>query len=120
MPASINLMIWVMVELTRDRRNPTLARDSVRNASKRVAQHLDESFRGGRLGKDSDIREYYKNFERAVRVANSSEQADMARELLDAGRRMRDLRGWETSTWALVMDPQHLSALGYTVLVHTK
>jgi hypothetical protein len=110
--STVKLTIWVMVELLRDRRDPTKPRDSRRHACDRLASHLAECFQGGHVIKFEGIREYYKDFQRAVRRSDSGLE-EQARLVLENARSTRELCGWECSTWALVLDPAQLPALGY-------
>jgi hypothetical protein len=112
----VPLLTWVMVELLRDRRDQTKERASVREAAQRLEQHLKKSFVGGRRIRFEGIRDHYKSFQ--VAVHRSGAEAALARNLLDLARRRRDLYGWETDTWALVMDPWALAAMGYRVVIN--
>jgi hypothetical protein len=111
--STVKLTIWVMVELLRDKRDPTKTRDSVRRACDRLESHLAESFQGGHAVKFEGIREHYKDFERAARRSNSGLEMAQARSLLENARLTRELCGWKCSTWALVLDSTQLPALGY-------
>jgi hypothetical protein len=117
---TIPLVLWVMVELMRDRKEWGRARASARDASARVANHLAECFQGGRVLTTETVRDHYKRFERAMRRSNSGAEAELAKGLLDLARKRRDLLGWQTSTWALVLDPTALAALGYEVVLTAK
>jgi hypothetical protein len=52
-----------------------------------------------------------------MRRSNSGEEARRAKMLLDHARQRRELFGWDTSLWALVLDPAALQALGYEVII---
>jgi hypothetical protein len=117
---SIPLLTWVMVELLRDRRDQTKERASVREAAQRLERHLKKCFVGGRHIRSEGIRDHYKNFQTIAHRSNSGAEANLARNLLDLARRRRDLYGWETDTWALVMDPWALKAMGYRVVINNE
>jgi hypothetical protein len=106
-----------MVELLRDRKDQTRERASVREATRRLEQHLKRCFVGGRRIRFEGIRDHYKRFQATAHRTNSGAEAN-ARNLLDLARRRRDLYGWETDTWALVMDPWALKAMGYRVVIN--
>jgi hypothetical protein len=114
---SIPMVLWLLVELARDRQQGDLSRLSVLQASKRVAEHLTESFRGGRKLTTETIRRHHKRFENVMRRSNSGEEALRAKMLLNNARQRRELLGWDTSLWALVLDPAALQALGYEVII---
>jgi hypothetical protein len=111
------MTLWLLVELARDRQQWGLPRLSVLEASKRVAKHLAECFRGGRQLPPETIRRYHKKFEKVMRRSNSGVEAVRAKMLLDNARQRRDLLGWETSLWMLVLDPDTIRALGYEVVI---
>lgn len=110
---SIPLVLWVMVELMRDRKERGRPRASVRDASGRLAKHLAECFQGGRVLEWETVRDHHKRFGRTMRQSNTGAESELAKGLLDLARKRRDLLGWDTSTWALVIDPTTLAALGY-------
>jgi hypothetical protein len=116
---SIPLMVWVMVELMRDRREAGRERATVRESCKRLEKHLAECFQGGhRLGFEA-IRRHYKKFGMVMRRPNSGVESDLAKGLLENARQRRDLLGWSTSTWMLVIDPNLLEGMGYTGELNT-
>jgi hypothetical protein len=117
---SIPLVLWLMVELMRDRKEWGRPRASARDASVRVAKHLAECFQGGRVLEWETVRDHHKRFERTMRLSNAGAEAELAKGLLDLARKRRDLLGWQTSTWALVLDPTALAALGYEVVFTAK
>ena len=117
---SIPLRLWVMVELMRDRKELGRPRASVRDASARVAKHLAECFQGGRVLTAETVRDHHKRFERVMQRSNSGAEAELAKGLLDLARKRRDLLGWETSTWMLVLDLTALTALGYEAVFTAK
>jgi hypothetical protein len=116
----VPLLIWVMVELLRDRRDQTKERASVREAARRLEQHLGKSFTGGRRIRAEAIRDHYKSFQTTAHRSNSGAEAALASNLLDSARRKRDLYGWETDTWVLVMPPEAFKAAGYQVVINDK
>jgi hypothetical protein len=103
-----------MVELMRDRQQRGLKRLSVFRASERVAEHLAEYFPGaGHLPTAETVRRYHKEFERVM--CRGGDEAELALRLLANARNRRELAGWRTDTYALVIDPAALAALGYEV-----
>ena len=117
---SIPLVLWVMVELMRDREQWGRPRASARGASARVAKHLAECFHGGRVLTTETVRDHHKRFERTMRQSNARAEAELAKGLLDLARKRRDLLGWQTSTWMLVLDLTALTALGYEAVFTAK
>src|SRR5262245_13444524 len=111
------MTFWLLVELARDRQQWGLPRLSVRQASKRVAEHLAETWGGGRKLTAETVRRYHKKFEKVMHRSNSGREALWAKRHLDNARQRRELLGWETSLWALVLDPAKLQALGYEVIL---
>jgi hypothetical protein len=111
------MTLWLLVELARDRQQWGLPRLSVLQASKHVAEHLAESFRGGRKLSGETVRRHHKKFEKVMRRSNSGEEASRAKLLLAHARQRRELFGWDTSLWALVLDPAAIQALGYEVII---
>ena len=116
---SIPRLLWLMVELTRDRKEWGRPRASVREATPRVAKELAECFQGGGRNLPAEtIRRYYKEFERATR--RGGDEAEHAKRVLENARQRRDLFGWDTSTWMLVIDPVTLLTMGYEVTITPK
>ena len=106
----VPMFLWLMVELARDRRRWGKPRASTREAAHRIAEELAECFRGGHELPPETVRRHHKEFERLMR--KGGDEAEFARRLLANARERRDLLGWETSTWLLVIDPVVLAALG--------
>jgi hypothetical protein len=116
---SIARTLWLMVELARDRRRWGKPRASVREAAHRLAEELAECFQGGRELPPETVRRYHKEFDRVMR--RGGDEAELAWWLLENARQCRDLAGWDTNTWLLVMfDPFALAALGFEVTLTTK
>ena len=116
---SIPRFLWLMVELTRDRKEWGRRRATVRETTPRVAKELAECFQGG--GRDlpaETIRRYHKEFERVMR--RGGDEAEHAKRVLEIARQRRDLFGWDTSTWLLLADPWMLAELGYKVVLTAK
>jgi hypothetical protein len=111
------MTLWLLVELARDRKQWGAPRLSVLQASNRVAEHLAEHFKGGRVLSAETVRRHHKKFEKAMRQSNSDEERSLAKARLDNARQRRDLLGWDTSLWMLVLDPAGLQALGYEVTI---
>src|SRR5262249_12886797 len=107
---TIPMVLWLMVELTRDRRRWGKPRASAREAAHRVAEELAECFQGGRVLPPESVRRYHKEFERVMR--RGGQEAELAQRLLEDARERRHLFGWETSTWLLVF-----MALGCEVIL---
>jgi hypothetical protein len=97
---SVSLTLWLMVELMRDRKEQSRARASARDASDRVAKHLAEHFRGGRVLTTETVREHHKRFERVMR--QGGDEAENAKRLLGNARHHRALLAQETSLWVPV------------------
>lgn len=112
---SVLMAMWLLVELKRDKQREGAARSSVRQASEAVAEHLRETWLGGKSLDAETIRGHYKRFEAIVRKSNTGDEALTAGKMLATARFRRDLYGWDTSTWMLVFDPIGLKALGYDV-----
>ena len=112
---TVKLTIWLMVELLRDRRDPKKERVSAREASKRLEQHLAESFRGGHELGWERIRDHHKEFERVARQSNTGDERREADLILAQARLLRELRGWDTSTWSLVIDPADMVGYDWSV-----
>lgn len=118
---SVRMVFWVLVELLRDRREPGHKRASASEAARRLDRHLKECMPGpGREMEWETIRDHYKKFERVMRQSNTGEEAELAQRLLDNARQRRNLFGWDTSTWMLVIDPAMLLAAGYEVTITPK
>jgi hypothetical protein len=98
----LNLYSWVLIELLRDTPNNE-PRRSVRKAAKKLARELRLDWRGGEVKPWETLRDYYKNFDRAM--AADSELAARAHALLEIGRRGRELFGWDASPWQWVIAP---------------
>jgi hypothetical protein len=113
---SISLMVWVLVELMCDRRGAGRERASAREGCKRLAKHLAECFQDGHQLRFENIRRHHKKFGTVMRRSNSGAESDLARGLLENARQRRDLLGWNTSTWALVIDPSLLEVMGYKLV----
>lgn len=110
---SIPLVIWVLVELMRDRSEAGRERASARQGCKLLEKHLAECFQGGhRLGFEA-IRRHYKKFETVMRRSNSGSQSDCAKGFLEYARQRRNVLGWKANTWTLVIDPDWLPLMGY-------
>lgn len=107
----VPLLVWVLVELTRDRRDDR-PRDTVRAACKRLEKKLEADFKGGRVLPWETIRRYYKDFETAVRESNSGEQLAQAESLLAISRERREFLGWDVRPWQFVFDPEIFIAMG--------
>lgn len=116
---NVKMIIWAMVELERDRQDPTRERASERDAACRVAKHLETHFLGGRVLDQETIRRHCKDFNKLIRQSNSGETEAVARRLLQNAREKREIFGWETSTWSLVIDYAALEKLGYRVTIHS-
>jgi hypothetical protein len=111
---SISLMVWVMVELMRDRREAGRERATVRESCKRLEKHLAESMQGGHELRFERLRKHHTKFGTVMQRSDSGALSDLARALLENARQRRDLVGWDNiSTWALVIDPDRLEAMGF-------
>jgi hypothetical protein len=114
---SIPLMMWVLVELMRDRNGrPRL---SVRGGSTRLAKELPKTGAARVLSAET-IRDYHKRFERTMKQANSGEEKKAAEWELEIGRQRREIYGWGTSAWILIADPWDLAARGWSVIINDK
>ena len=100
------MLVWVMAELLRDRRDSGRDRASARDGCKRLEEQLARDFTGGRVLPFNTIHGYYKRFEKR-RSNNGSEKA-LADILLKIGRARRKILGWNASPWILVFDPDPL------------
>lgn len=113
LPEHFPLIVWVMVELMRDRREPGRKRDSERHACKRLSAHLSACFLGGREFEWETLRTYYKRFEREIKQPTLGERARTAERILADARFQRNMFGWEQSVWSLVIKPSALKAHGF-------
>jgi hypothetical protein len=98
---SVKLILWVIVELTRDRQNPSHERWSQRRALMRVEELLAANFLGGRVLTFETIKRHVREFNAIMR--KSAAQRRLANSHLGLARqRRRDRFGWETSPWLLL------------------
>jgi hypothetical protein len=116
--ATVPMALWLMVELTRDRRHWGRPRASVREAAHRLAEELAECFQGGRVLPPETVRDHYKQFQRVMR--KNGDEAEYAKRLLENARQRRILLGWDTSIWCLVFSPFALEELGFEATLTTK
>jgi hypothetical protein len=112
------MLIWVMVELLRDRRDPRRDRASARDGCERLKKQLAQDFVGGRVLPFGTIRRLYNRFEKTVRHSDSGEELAQATKLVAIGRQQRQYLGRDASVWLFVMDPEFLRSKGYDVVIH--
>jgi hypothetical protein len=112
------MLIWVMVELLRDRRDPRRDRASARDGCERLKKQLAQDFVGGRVLPFGTIRRLYNRFEKTVRHSDSGEELAQATKLVAIGRPQREYLGWDASVWLFVMDPEFLKSKGYDVVIN--
>ena len=113
------LLIWVLVELMRDRKGG-LPRLSARRGCERLKRELQIDFKGGRVLPFETIRRYHKGFVAAWRRSNSGEEKALAAKILAIGRERRELLGWDASAWLFVIDPAFLSSKGIKVVINSQ
>ena len=107
---SIPMVLWLMVELARDRRIWGKPRASKLEGSHRIAEELAECFQGGRVLPPETVRRYHKEFQQVMR--RGGDEAEHASRFLENARQRRELLGWHTSTWLLVFQ-----ALGCEIIL---
>jgi hypothetical protein len=110
----VKFMLYVMMELHRDRKEAGRPRASVRDACVRLEKHLRETRPSSRkdLGWET-IRRHVKDFKRAGTNSNSGEQMTLAQNVIEAARLKRTLLGWEADVWSLVVSADVLEKKGY-------
>jgi hypothetical protein len=103
-------MLYVMMELHRDRKEAGRPRASVRDACVRLEKHLRETWLSSRkdLGWET-IRRHVRDFTNS----DSGEQMTLAQNVIEAARLKRTLLGWEADVWSLVVSADVLEKKGY-------
>jgi hypothetical protein len=111
----VPLVIWVMVELRRDRQKAGLARASERDACNRVQKDLADAFKNGRALPFNSIRRIYRRFSKTMKSDRRLEA--VAAQWLLRGRMRREAYGWDATPWLFVFDPEDWASVGFNVSI---
>ena len=89
------IVIWEIIELTRDRKTPGLERATVRNACRSVAKYLANQ---GAHIPASTLRGYHRQVESPLRANRSPDEMEKFRDYqLAPFRARRERLGWDAS-----------------------
>ena len=119
LPPSLAMILWIMVELMRDRKDkPSL---SIRGGAARLAKRLPRDFGGAKALTSETIRRHYKAFQTSLRRSNSDAERHQAEIALKIARARRVLLGWDCDLTHLTFGFSEAEiALAEAIVLNTK